>query len=104
MTARLFNGDEKCVGNITSCGTESLMLALKTYRDYRGGRKEIIMCTTGHPAINKGCHFAGLEAVQIPYGKDKKMSVKDLKKVISSNTCVVVCSAPQYPHGVIDDV
>lgn len=32
------------------------------------------------------------------------MSVKHLKKAISSKTVVVVCSAPQYPHGVIDDV
>lgn len=32
------------------------------------------------------------------------MSLKHLKKTISSNTVVVVCSAPQYPHGVVDDV
>lgn len=32
------------------------------------------------------------------------MSLKHLKKKISSRTVVVVCSAPQYPHGVVDDV
>lgn len=36
MCANLFHGDENCVGNITSCGTESLLLAMKTYRDWRG--------------------------------------------------------------------
>lgn len=32
------------------------------------------------------------------------MSLKHLKSKISSKTVVVVCSAPQYPHGVVDDV
>ena len=36
MVSSLFHGDDKCVGNVTSCGTESLVLAMKTYRDYRG--------------------------------------------------------------------
>lgn len=103
MSAKLFNGDDNCVGNITSCGTESLLLAMKTYRDYRG-KKEVIMCVTGHPGINKGCAYVGLDIVQIPMDKDWRMSLKHLKKAISSNTCVVVCSAPQYPHGKVDDV
>lgn len=35
MTASMFNGNPcTCVGNITSGGTESLLLAVKTYRDY----------------------------------------------------------------------
>jgi len=33
-----------------------------------------------------------------------RMSLKHLKKAISSKTVVVVCSAPQYPHGKVDDV
>lgn len=32
------------------------------------------------------------------------MSLKHLKKAISSKTVVVVCSAPQYPNGVVDDI
>lgn len=32
------------------------------------------------------------------------MSISDLKKVISSNTVLVVASAPQYPHGVVDKI
>ena len=76
---------------------------MKTYRDLRGSG-EIIMCTTGHPGINKGCHYVGLDIVEVPYGQDMRMSIPHLKKVISKKTVLVVCSAPQYPHGVIDDV
>ena len=76
---------------------------MKTYRDYRGSGT-VIMCTTGHPGINKGCAYVGLDIVQIPFNEKKKMSIKHLKKTISSKTVVVVCSAPQYPHGVVDDI
>ena len=66
MAANLFYGDDSCVGSITSCGTESLLLAMKTYREYRGNG-DIIMCVSGHPGINKGCYYVGLNCIQIPY-------------------------------------
>lgn len=91
------------MGNVTSCGTESLLLAMKTYRDYRG-YGDVIMSSTGHPGINKGCHYVGLNVVEIPVDKDKKMSIKHLKRSISSKTVLVVASAPQYPHGVVDNI
>lgn len=103
MCASLFNGDAECVGNVTSCGTESLLLAMKTYRDYRG-KGEVLMCVTGHPAVNKGCSYVGLDINQVAADKYGRMCLKDLKKKISSSTVVVVCSAPQYPHGVVDNV
>jgi len=62
------------------------------------------MCSTGHPGINKGCHFVGLDIIEIPFDENKRMSISHLKKVISSNIVVVVCSAPQYPHGVVDNI
>ena len=76
---------------------------MKTYRDYRGVG-DVIMCTTGHPGVNKGCNYVGLNCIQIPYTANKRMSIPHLKKAISSKTIVVVCSAPQYPNGVVDDV
>ena len=33
MTASMLNGDGAVVGSVTSGGTESLMMMLKTYRD-----------------------------------------------------------------------
>jgi glutamate/tyrosine decarboxylase-like PLP-dependent enzyme len=103
MSASLFHGDGDCVGNVTSCGTESLLLAMKTYRGYRG-KGTVIMCVTGHPGINKGCDYVGLDVLQIPCDEFKRMSLIHLKRAISSKTVLVVCSAPQYPNGVVDDV
>ena len=62
MSASMFHGDEQCVGNVTSCGTESLLLTMKTYRDYRG-YGDVIMSSAGHPGINKGCGYVGLNVV-----------------------------------------
>ena len=103
MSINLFNGDNGCVGNVTSCGTESLLLTMKTYRDYRG-QGDIIMASAGHPGINKGCAYVGLNIIEIPIDENRQMSIPHLKKAISSKTVLVVCSAPQYPHGVVDNV
>jgi glutamate/tyrosine decarboxylase-like PLP-dependent enzyme len=103
MTINLFHGDDQCVGNITSCGTESLLLTMKTYRDWRG-HGDVLMAVSGHPGINKGCHYVGLNPVEIPMDENKKMSIKDLKKMINSSTVLVVASAPHYPYGVVDDI
>ena len=76
---------------------------MKTYRDYRGFG-DVIMSSAGHPGINKGCDYVGLNVVEIPVDGKKQMSIPHLKKVISSKTVLVVCSAPQYPHGVVDNI
>lgn len=34
MTASMFHGDENYVGNVSSGGSESILLAMKAYRDY----------------------------------------------------------------------
>jgi sphinganine-1-phosphate aldolase len=103
MAISLFHGDEDCVGNVTSCGTESLLLAMKTYRDARG-YGDVIKSSAGHPGINKGCHYVGLNTVEVPVDKDGRMSIPYLKKYISRRTVAVVASAPQYPHGVVDNI
>ena len=88
---------------MTSCGTESLILAMKTYRDYRG-KGQILKCVTGHPGINKGCSYVGLDVVEVEQDENHRMSIKDLKRKISRSTVVVVASAAQYPHGVVDNI
>lgn len=59
MCLNLLNGDEKCVGTLTSGGTESVLMAVKTYRDrardlFGITQPEIILPITAHPAFEKG--------------------------------------------------
>jgi Glutamate decarboxylase and related PLP-dependent proteins len=63
MCADLFNGDEKVRGNITSGGTESILLAIKTARDWAKKNKpnitkpEVIIPASAHPAFIKAFQY-----------------------------------------------
>ena len=51
----------------------------------------------------KGTH-TDLSVLQIPVGKDFRLSGKAVKRAITSNTILVVASSPGFPHGVVDHV
>ena len=110
MTVNLFNGDENCVGVLTSGGTESILMAVKAYRDWAKKnrpwilRPEIVAPETIHVAFHKACKYFGLRCKLVPLGKDYKVDIKKLKKAISPSTIMLASSAPSYPHGVIDDI
>jgi glutamate/tyrosine decarboxylase-like PLP-dependent enzyme len=58
MVAQILRGDDAVVGDMTSGGTESIFLALKTARDWARERRpgiavpEIVVPRTAHPAFN----------------------------------------------------
>jgi glutamate/tyrosine decarboxylase-like PLP-dependent enzyme len=112
MTASLLHGDEATVGNFTSGGTESIMLAVKSARDYhrtikqgRTEKPEIIMPSTGHPSFVKAADFFDMTLTTIPVDKKTfKVKPQDVEKKINENTALMVGSAPSYPTGVIDPI
>ena len=112
MTAGMLGADnteDEICGSISSGGTESILLAMKTYRDKaekeRGiKRPEMIVPVTAHAAFNKAAQYFNIKLRQIPIGKDYRSDVKAIKRAINSNTIVIVASAPAFPHGVIDPI
>lgn len=110
MCADLFHGDRNTVGVVTSGGTESLVMMIKTYRDKARKTKpwilrpEIIVPETAHVAINKGAYYFDVKVKVAPVGSDYRVDVKAVKKLINRNTILIVGSAPQYPHGVVDPI
>ena len=42
--------------------------------------------------------------VLVPVDENAQADVSEVKKAISSNTVLIVMSAPQYPHGVVDPI
>lgn len=109
MTANLLNGDESA-GNMTSGGTESILMAIKTAREWARKNKphikepELIMPKSAHPAFNKGGHYFGVKVVTIPTNEDYRADVKAMEEAINGNTILLVGSAPSYPQGVIDPI
>jgi glutamate/tyrosine decarboxylase-like PLP-dependent enzyme len=110
MCADLFHGDHNTVGVLTSGGTESLLMMIKTYRDKARKTKpwilkpEIIIPETAHSAIDKGAHYFDVKVRHAPVGVDYRVDIKAVKKLINRNTILLLGSAPQYPHGVVDPI
>ncbi|KAL0964238.1 hypothetical protein UPYG_G00321200 [Umbra pygmaea] len=109
MTCKLFNGGPNSCGTVTSGGTESILMACKAYRDmaYERGVKypEIVAPISVHAAFDKAAHYFGMKLVHIALDKKTmKVDVKAMRRAINKNTAMLVCSAPQFPHGIIDPV
>lgn len=106
--AERLGGDRSTPGIFTSGGTESIILAVKAARDARpvtGGRPQIVLPVTAHPAFHKAAHYLGLEAVQVPVDLTTyRVDPAAMAAAITPRTVMLVVSAPSYPHGVIDPV
>jgi sphinganine-1-phosphate aldolase len=101
--------EEHICGSMSSGGTESIMLAIKTYRDWAREEKgitrpEMIAPASAHPAFDKAAHYFGVKMVRVPVGPDYRADVAATKKAITRNTIVLIGSAPGFPHGVIDPI
>ena len=109
MAANLFHGGEQAAGTMTSGGSESIMMAVKTYRDWAFATKnisapEMILAQTVHPAFDKALHYFGVKPVVLPVTAAQTADIEAVKKAINANTIAIVGSAPQYPHGVMDPI
>ncbi|KAM5237315.1 sphingosine-1-phosphate lyase 1 [Ctenodactylus gundi] len=108
MTCSLFNGGPDACGCMTSGGTESILMACKAYRDLaleKGIRTpEIVAPVSAHAAFNKAASYFGMKIVHVPLNKKMEVDVSAMRRAISRNTAMLVCSAPQFPHGVVDPI
>ncbi len=100
----------KGAGNLTSGGTESIILAVKAARDkareVRGiTDPEMILPVSAHAAFHKAAHYLGVRIVRMPIDPVSfRARGADVAPRVTENTILVVASAPQYAHGVVDDV
>jgi sphinganine-1-phosphate aldolase len=110
MTASLLGGDSETAGNMTSGGTESILMGVKTAREWARSHRpavtkpEMILPATAHPAFEKAAHYFGVTAVHIPVGPDFRADVSAAWAAITPNTILMVGSAPSYPQGVVDPI
>lgn len=110
MAVHLLGGDDDASGTMTSGGTESILMAIKTYRDRAKEinpqikKPEMILPITVHPAFEKASHYFEVRPVHIPVDKEFRADVSYVKKNINENTILIVGSAPSYPYGAIDPI
>jgi sphinganine-1-phosphate aldolase len=115
MTAAMLNGAPDgrgwpgAVGTVTSGGTESILLAMKTYRDHaratRGVTRGTIVCpVTAHAAFEKAAACFGLDLVTTAVDADGRAQVDAVADALDDDTVVVVGSAPNFPYGTVDPI
>ncbi|MEK6752803.1 MAG: aspartate aminotransferase family protein [Chloroflexota bacterium] len=110
MAASLLGGDDNAAGTVTSGGTESLLMTVKTARDW--ARKnhpeikhpEMILPISGHPAFEKAAEYFDVKAVRTALRADYRADVESARKAVTANTILMIGSAPAYPHGVVDPI
>ena len=115
ITAGLLGADRRPAGSgaprgyLTSGGTESLLQATKTARDWGRGergvtRPNMVLATSGHAAFEKAAHYFDVESRRVPVLADGRADVGAMADAMDGETVLVVGSAPSYPHGVIDPI
>jgi glutamate/tyrosine decarboxylase-like PLP-dependent enzyme len=106
--AEMLHGTPEVCGVVTSGGTESCLLAVKTYRDLaraRGiTRPEMVLPVTAHVAWFKASEYFGVKVRLLPLDRDLRANVKKLARLCNRNTVMILGSAPEYPHGTIDPI
>ena len=110
MTANMLHGGEQTVGTMTSGGTESILMAVKAARERAKVlkrlpvRPEIVAPRTIHPAFSKAAHYFGAKMRYVDVDEDFRVNVDAVEKAVGPRTMLIVASAPQYPHGMIDPI
>jgi len=110
MTASIMHGDDEVVGSLTSGGTESILMAMKSYKERAKKlypqikNPEMVAPITIHPAHEKAAWYFGFTIVHVPVGQDGRPNVTEYENAITPRTIALLVSAPQYCHGVVDPI
>jgi len=114
MVIHLFNGKNdfetaQC-GLLTSGGTESILMAIRSYKYWALNKKgikypELIIPVSAHAAFIKGCEMYNIKPIIIDINPNTyKVETKTVRRYINRNTIAVIASAPQYAQGVLDPI
>ena len=113
MVLDMFSGgpgtrDSGC-GMMTTGGTESILMAVKAYRDRAAERgisnPNLVVADSAHCAFDKACGYFGITLLHVPVDPvTGAADVAAMGHAIDRNTIALVGSAPSYPHGVVDNI
>src|SRR3954471_4246583 len=111
MALGLFNAPDGAQGFMSTGGTESIIQAVQTCRDWNRKRRgdpkhrgNLVLPESVHPAFNKAAKLMDLEVRRVPVGADFRADVTALDAAIDADTIMLVGSAPNFPYGGIDPI
>ncbi len=106
----LLHGGDEVVGSVTSGGTESCLLAVKTAREaWRAaggvGRPRIVAPVTVHAAFHKAAEYFDLDLDLVPVdAQTGRLQAARLIERLGPDVALAVVSGPSYPYGSLDPV
>ncbi|GES63919.1 sphingosine-1-phosphate lyase [Aspergillus terreus] len=110
MVLRLFNAPDTAAGVTTAGGTESILMAClsarqKAYVERGITKPEMIIPSTAHAAFRKAGEYFKIKVhtVACP-APSYQANVRAMSRLINRNTILLVGSAPNFPHGIVDDI
>lgn len=110
MACNLFQGGPESCGAMTTGGTESIIMAVKAFRDYARDvkgitRPNIVAPVTAHVAFNKAGLYFGAHVHSVKLNPETyTVDIKAMERAINRNTIMLVGSAPNFPYGTVDDI
>ncbi len=108
-TTAPFGSEEGICGSVSSGGSESILLAMKTYRDWARETKgitapEIVLPISAHAAFHKAAQYFNLDKKVVPLDDDFRADMSAVAAAITPNTIALVGSAVNFPYGTIDPI
>lgn len=106
----VFNAPLGSAGITTSGGTESILMAClsartKAYTERGVSEPEMIVPVTAHAAFDKAGYYFGITVHHVAVDPvTLKADLKAVSRLVNYNTVLIVGSAPNFPHGIIDDI
>jgi glutamate/tyrosine decarboxylase-like PLP-dependent enzyme len=112
MALGLLHAPEGAAGAMTSGGTDSITMAMKTARDFaRASGKpltdhNIVLPRSAHLAFDKAAHLMDIAVRRVPLKGDSSYEADPaaMAEAVDASTIMMVGSAPNFPHGIIDPI
>lgn len=112
MALDLLHGPEGATGTMTSGGTDSITMAIKTARDHAraNGRPRqganIVLPQSAHLAFDKAAHLMDIEVRRVALKTDGSYEADPaaMSEAVDAATIMMAGSAPNFPHGIIDPI
>ena len=111
MGLDLFHGADGEVGNMTTGGSESIVMAVKACRDFNRKRRNdasfrgnLVLPDSAHPAFDKAAAMMDLRIRRVPLTQDFIADAAAMAKAADAETIMMVGSVPSFSFGTIDPI
>lgn len=105
MVGALLGGAGHSAGNMTTGGTESILMAVLAAREWARAERpkiihpEMVLPSSAHPAFDKAAHYFGVKAVRVPVDGDFRADVEAMRARSIWTRCWWSAPRPPTPRA-----